>query len=106
MATYINGVIAETDQRSHSDVPNIDDYISMRRNTSGVKPCFVLLEMGLEIPDDMIHHPAIEELSILAIDMIALANVSSITHRVYCTERPTRTCSLSTGSNRAAKYTT
>ena len=50
--------------------------MEVRRGTIGTMPSFALLGLGLNLPDEAVHHPVIEELSALAADMIALSNVS------------------------------
>ena len=69
--------------RTHEYIRTIDEYLEMRRDTIGAKPSFAILETGLDLPDEAVRHPIINELSILAIDMILLGNVSrdAITHR-------------------------
>lgn len=48
----------------------------MRRDTIGAKPSFAILETGMNLPDEAVQHPVIQEMSILSIDMILLGNVS------------------------------
>ena len=54
----------------------MDNYMEVRRATIGAMPSFALLGLGLNVPDEAVHHPVIEELSALAADMISLTNVS------------------------------
>ena len=54
----------------------MDEYMEVRRLTAGAKPFFAMLGMGLNLPDEAVLHPVIEELSDLAADMMALTNVS------------------------------
>ena len=50
--------------------------MEVRRGTIGAKPVFALLGVGLNLPEEAVLHPVIEELSVLAADMISLSNVS------------------------------
>lgn len=54
----------------------MDEYMEVRRLTVGARPCFAILGMGLNLPDEAVLHPVVDELSALAADMIALTNVS------------------------------
>jgi hypothetical protein len=75
--------VGQAADRTHEYIRTIDEYLEMRRDTIGAKPSFAILETGLDLPDEAVRHPIINELSILAIDMILLGNVSrdAITHR-------------------------
>lgn len=57
----------------------MDKYMEVRGATAGVLPCFAMLGLGLNLPDEAVHHSVIDELSALAADMIALTNVSQDT---------------------------
>lgn len=69
--------------RTHKYIRTVDEYLEARRDTIGAKPSFAILETGLNLPDEVVRHPIIDELSILSIDMILLGNVSrdAMTHR-------------------------
>ena len=54
----------------------MDEYMEVRRNTVGALPVFAMLGMGLNLPEEAVLHPVIEELSALVADMISLSNVS------------------------------
>jgi hypothetical protein len=75
--------VGQAADRTHEYIRTIDEYLEMRRDTIGAKPSFAILETGLDLPDEAVRHPIINELSTLAIDMILLGNVSrdAITHR-------------------------
>ena len=71
-------MVQEVADRAHKHIRGIQDYLEVRRDTSGAKPCFALLELDMNLPDEAIHHPVIEELYIISIDMILLGNVGYI----------------------------
>lgn len=58
-------------------VSDLESYITLRRDTSGCKPCWALIEYanGLDIPDDVMAHEAIETLGEAANDLVTWSNV-------------------------------
>ena len=65
------------DKKDHR-ILDVKSYIDARRRTSGLKPSFSILELGLDIPDEVMAHPAIQEMMIAAADIPAFWNVSDI----------------------------
>ena len=55
---------------------DIEEYLRYRRENIGGKPGFFPCQMHLNIPDEALFHPVIEQLENLACEMIALDNVS------------------------------
>ena len=74
-ASYTQAVVQQAADRTYEHIRSIDEYVDARRDTIGAIPSFVILEMGLNLPDEAVRHPVIHELSILATDMILLDNV-------------------------------
>jgi len=72
--TYTQSVVQQAADRTHKHVRSIQDYLEVRRDTIGAKPSFAILELDMDLPDEAVRHPIIEELSILTIDMILLGN--------------------------------
>ncbi|KAH9067021.1 terpenoid synthase [Lactarius deliciosus] len=70
---YLQAVVQEAADRFHKHIRNIQDYLAIRRDTTASKLCFAVLEFDMK-PDEAVHHPVIEELYILSIDMILLSN--------------------------------
>lgn len=68
-------MVQQAADRTHKYIRTIQEYLEVRRDTIGAKPSFAILELDMNLPDEAIHHPVIEELSILSIDMILLGNV-------------------------------
>jgi hypothetical protein len=56
-------------------IRSVEEYFEVRRETIGVKLSFALIELDMNLPDEVAKHPVVEELAILAIDMIILDNV-------------------------------
>jgi hypothetical protein len=65
-------------------VPDLESYIEMRRNTSCCKPCFQLIEYagGFTLPDEVAEDPFIQSLEDAANDFISWSNASTIIRRV------------------------
>ncbi|KAI0062680.1 terpenoid synthase [Artomyces pyxidatus] len=72
--TYTQSVVQEAADREHHHVRNIQEYLEVRRETIGAKPSFVFLELDMDLPDEAVEHPVIQEMSILAVDMISVGN--------------------------------
>jgi hypothetical protein len=66
------------DRKSHA-IPDIESYVLLRRDTSGCKPCFALIEYAnnLDIPDEVMKHPAMCGLNDAANDHISWSNVGA-----------------------------
>ena len=61
--------------RSGYHIRDIKSYFKARRKTTGARLAFALLEAGLDMPDEIMSHPAIEKMSLESIDMIGMAKV-------------------------------
>jgi len=72
----MQSVVQEAKDRTHKRILTVDEYLELRRGTIGIKPCFAILETGLNLPDEAVRHPVINRLSTLAVEMILLDNVS------------------------------
>lgn len=82
-------MVQQAADRSHSYIRDIDSYLEVRRETVAAKPAFALLELGMDLPDEIITHPIIQDLSIWAIDMLSLSNVRPFCRLVrsdWCTQ--------------------
>jgi len=88
---YLEAVVAQAADRSNSKIRSIQDYLAVRRDTIGAKPSFALLEQGMDLPDEVFQHPAMQELHDTTIDMLCLGNVSRflrvILERKYANEQ-------------------
>lgn len=72
---YAQAIVERAADRSHSYIRSLDEYMAVRRYTVGSMPIFAILELEMDLPDEAVHHPVIEKLSVLATDMITIANV-------------------------------
>ena len=65
------------DKQDHR-ILDVKSYIDARRWSVAVQPSFCMIELGLDIPDEVMAHPAIQEMKIAAGDLVAFYNVSHI----------------------------
>jgi hypothetical protein len=77
LAGFFQGVTQECRDRKSGSLPDLESYILLRRDTSGCKPCFVLIEYAnnLDIPDDVLEDPILNDIIGAANDFISWANV-------------------------------
>jgi Delta6-protoilludene synthase len=73
---YVQAVIDEAADREKGRIRGIADYLELRRLTIGGYPSFLCLELGLDIPDDVMEHPGVKSLLSLLAETIAFTNVS------------------------------
>ena len=72
---YVFGVVHEASDRISGRIRSIADYFQLRKRTVGAYSSFMCIELGLEIPDRVMEHPAIQSLLSLTADSIILTNV-------------------------------
>jgi len=72
---YVESVARQAENRSQSQILDLETYFPLRRNTSGAPSTIALYEVDMSIPDHVRDHPAIRELETLAVDLIVIANV-------------------------------
>ncbi|KAG6915082.1 hypothetical protein DXG01_013552 [Tephrocybe rancida] len=72
--TYTAAVVQQAHDRAQSRIRTIKDYFVVRRDTIGAKPAFVILQFGLDLPDEVFTNPEIQRLSNACVDMIILGN--------------------------------
>ncbi|KDR68480.1 hypothetical protein GALMADRAFT_78470 [Galerina marginata CBS 339.88] len=71
---YMTAVIAEANDRTNSQYRNFEEYLVLRRNTSGTILSFVVVEFGLDIPDEVYNHPRVQALLQNGADLIIFVN--------------------------------
>ncbi|OAX35882.1 terpenoid synthase [Rhizopogon vinicolor AM-OR11-026] len=73
---FLESVVQQAIDRSGRRIRDIKSYIDTRRDTGGVRPTLVLTELGLDmdIPDEVISHPAIQVMITATNDMVCLFN--------------------------------
>jgi len=73
--TYTAAVVREADDRTKRIYRTFEEYLTIRRDSSGCLPSFALCEFGLDLPEEAYHHPIMDELREQATDLIAVGNV-------------------------------
>ncbi|KAJ6561560.1 terpenoid synthase [Mycena vulgaris] len=74
--TYLDSVVQQAERRSTSYICTVDEYMAARRDNIGSDPSFAFLEisLGVDLPHEVMEHPAIVSLNRDTTDMIILAN--------------------------------
>ncbi|KAI0671682.1 terpenoid synthase [Trametes maxima] len=64
MDLFFRAVAQQARDRVHGDIPSLEEYIALRSDTSGCKPCFALIEYAadIDLPDEVVSHPTIRAL--------------------------------------------
>ncbi|KAG6876332.1 hypothetical protein C0993_003968, partial [Termitomyces sp. T159_Od127] len=71
---FAAGVVLQAQDRAQNYIRNVDEYFLIRRDTIGARPAFVVLEFGLNLPDEVFEDPIIQALTNACIDLIILSN--------------------------------
>ena len=85
MELFFKAVAQQSADRASGSIPDLESYVHMRRDTSGCKPCFALIEYaaGIDLPDQIIDHPAIRALEEATNDLVTWSNVCFLSTRHY-----------------------
>ena len=95
MDFFFQSVTQQALDRATGVIPDLESYIALRRDTSGCKPCWALIECklfsasvhrliltscldanNLDIPDEVMEHPLIVSLGEATNDLVTWSNVS------------------------------
>ncbi|KAF4583483.1 Sesquiterpene synthase 2 [Pleurotus pulmonarius] len=73
---FFQAVSQQARDRAEGSIPDLESYIALRRDTSGCKPCWALIEYAnnLDIPDEVMDHPIIRSLGEAANDLVTWSN--------------------------------
>ncbi|KAF8987524.1 isoprenoid synthase domain-containing protein [Cyathus striatus] len=75
MKEYLQAVVEEADERNNPGyVQSIADYLVLRRGASGSKPTLSLFEFGLHLPNDVMQHPVVSQITRDVAELIFLVN--------------------------------
>ena len=74
-AEYVYAVIDEASDRANGRVQGVEDYLELTRLTAGGYPSFLAAEAGLNIPDEVMAHPALQAILSSVAESIVLTNV-------------------------------
>lgn len=77
MEMFFQSVVTQTQNRAQGTIPDLESYITVRRDNSGCKPCFQLAEFsaGIDLPDEVIQHPVLQALEEASNDLVTWSNV-------------------------------
>lgn len=77
---FFQAIYRQSIDRANNFIPDLDSYISLRRDTSGCKPCWALIEFAnnLNLPDDVMGHPLIRDLGEATNDLVTWSNVCRV----------------------------
>lgn len=80
MELFFQAVQQQALDRANGTIPDLESYIALRRDTSGCKSSWVLIEYAhhLDIPDDVMDHPVIRSLGDATNDLVTWSNVSQL----------------------------
>ncbi|KAK1231745.1 Anterior gradient protein 3 [Marasmius sp. AFHP31] len=73
---FFEAVNIQTIARDSDVIPDLETYIDVRRDTSGCKPCWALIEYALDIdlPEEVASSPAIKALNEYTNDLVTWSN--------------------------------
>ncbi|CAK5261827.1 unnamed protein product [Mycena citricolor] len=73
---FFQSVTQQAMDRDAGVIPDLESYIALRRDTSGCKPSFALIEYAnnLDIPDEVMEHPLLMSLTEAANDLVTWSN--------------------------------
>ncbi|KAJ3566265.1 hypothetical protein NP233_g7106 [Leucocoprinus birnbaumii] len=71
---FSRNVVQEAEDRANNRYRGFFDYLKVRRHTSGSYPTLALCEFGLDLPEEVYHHPMFVVLRDQAAELIALIN--------------------------------
>jgi hypothetical protein len=76
MDFFFQSVSQQAIDRKRGAIPDLESYISLRRDTSGCKPCWALIEYAnnLDIPDEVMEHPVLVALGEATNDLVTWSN--------------------------------
>lgn len=73
---FFQAVTQQAMDRANGVIPDLESYIAIRRDTSGCKPCWALIEYAnnLDLPWEIMDHPIIRGLGEAANDLVTWSN--------------------------------
>jgi len=66
----------EAEDREKKRVRAVDDYLQLRRETFAAQASLSFLSFGLELPEKIFSHYVMQTMTIAAMDLICISNVS------------------------------
>lgn len=74
---FFESVNLQAQDRDANQIPDLESFIDIRRDTSGCKSTFDLIEYAydLDVPQHVLEHPVLEALKQGSNDLVAWSNV-------------------------------
>ncbi|KZS92156.1 terpenoid synthase [Sistotremastrum niveocremeum HHB9708] len=72
---YLDATVLEASDRELGYVRDFEDFLQIRRKTSGILPSFWIIECAQHLPEDIVKHETIVTLTTCAMDLIIYDNV-------------------------------
>lgn len=62
--TYFQSIMQQAADRASNNIPELEEYIALRRDTSGCRTGFALIEYAthIDLPDEVAEHPILLDL--------------------------------------------
>lgn len=81
---FFESVNLQAQDRDANQIPDLESFIDIRRDTSGCKSTFDLIEYAydIDVPQEVLEHPVIEALKQGSNDLVAWSNVSFISSHI------------------------
>ena len=75
---YLDATVREAENREQGTVLGLSDYLELRRGNSGAYPAYAMIEcmLSIDLKPEVFYHPALWNLTRIAVDMLFIANVS------------------------------
>ncbi|KAK4187368.1 terpenoid synthase [Podospora australis] len=74
MQLYVDAVVQQSADRNQNKLRSFEDYIQLRRHSSGIYPTFVLCELDLDFPEEVYQHPLLQKMRDTACDNVLAIN--------------------------------
>ncbi len=74
---FTTAIVQQATDRDEGRLRTVEEYMVVRRFTSGADPCYAAAEMGLELPEEVFEHPLLHALRADVTDIIIFDNVSA-----------------------------
>ncbi|TFK19578.1 terpenoid synthase [Coprinopsis marcescibilis] len=73
---FFQSVTQQALDRAQGEIPDLESYITLRRDTSGCKPCWALIEYAnnLDLPEEVMDHPVVRALGEATNDLVTWSN--------------------------------
>ncbi|EPT00598.1 hypothetical protein FOMPIDRAFT_1023716 [Fomitopsis schrenkii] len=73
---FFQAITEQARDRANGLIPDLESYIAIRRDTSGCKPCWALIEYAnnLDLPWEVMDHPIVRGLGEAANDLVTWSN--------------------------------